>query len=111
MAFQAAEAALRAGENWVETNAAAVQNAQSLRSVLAPNPVSSWDGNPNSGTLSNFDVQLAEDPVFYVGPPTRIRVGIELPPQYRFVYPVTARGVGGVDSTVVILESNYEPLN
>jgi len=111
MAFQAAEAALRAGENWVEANAAALQGARSLRSVLAPNPVSSWDGNPNTGKLPGFDDQLAEDPVFYVGPPYRIRVGIELPPQYRFVYPVTARGVGGVDSTVVILESHYAPLN
>jgi len=111
MAFQATEAALRTGENWVEANAAALQGAQSLRSVLAPNPISSWDGNPNSGTLPGFDNQLAEDPVFHAGAPYRIRIGIQLPPQFRFVYPVTARGVGGVDSTIVILESSYEPLN
>jgi len=111
MAFQAAEAALRAGENWVENNAASLQGARSLHSVLAPNPISSWDGNPNSGKLADFDAPLAGDPVFYAGPPKSIRVGIQLPPQFRFVYPVTARSVGGVDSTVVILESNYEPFN
>ena len=105
MALQASEAALRAGEIWVNANVTAV-----LTATKVPTP-SQWDGvvlPAPDGTLLGFDAQLAADPVFHAGPPERIRVGITTPAVFRIIYPVTSRGVGGTAQAVVTLGSYYE---
>lgn len=110
MAFQSAEAGLRAGEAWV-----LVLANQQLADVSNPitdtvNPAA-WDGTAPvpTGTVAALDGQLADDPEFYVGPPSLRRIGIQLPPDFRRIYPVTARGEGGSDLSVVILQSTFEP--
>ena len=114
-AFQAAEAALRAGEVWAQNNqATALANAEFKQKLAAQ-----WDGiSPApSGSRANLypaggEIQLAGDPVFYVAPPqllwanSGVEVGVETP---RYLYPVTARGVGGTDNAVVVLRSLFEP--
>jgi len=123
LAFQAAEAALRRGEN---------QNPANVPNFLAlPNPVAlptdaeaaanpdDWNewthGNAppiaGIGVVSNFDTGLDAPPVFHMGPPEYIRVGLTLPAEYRYIYPVTARGVGSQATSVVVLQTGFEPLN
>lgn len=108
MAFQSAEAALRAGEAWL-LNLVNQQTAN-LAAPL-PNPAT-WDGNPGaipSAASVNVDDQLANDPAFHVGPPALRRVGIQLPPDFRRIYPVTAHAEGGTGAAVVVLQSTFEP--
>jgi type IV pilus assembly protein PilX len=105
MAFQAAEAALRNGETWLMT--IANQQLADVNAQLA-NPAA-WDGAGATGTAPALDAQLASDPDFYVGPPSLRRIGIQLPPDFRRIYPVTARGEGGSDVAVVVLQSTFEP--
>lgn len=107
LAFQAAEAALRSGETWlmnIVNQQAADLNAQ------IDNPAA-WAGAAPAptGSVAGLDGQLAADPEFYVGPPSLRRVGIQLPPDFRRIYPVTARGEGGSDVAVVVLQSTFEP--
>lgn len=110
MAFQSAEAALRAGETWLL--GIANQQAADLNNPITDtvNPAN-WDGvaPAPTGTVGALDAQLADDPDFYVGPPSLRRVGITLPPDFRRIYPVTARGEGGSDVSVVVLQSTFEP--
>lgn len=111
LAFQAAESALREGEAWL-LDPANTPGAQTLQAIVATEggaALSDWAGTQNTGTRPGLGDALAADPVFHVDQPVRIRVGIEMPPVYRNIYPVTARGVGGSEVTVVILQSNYEP--
>lgn len=116
LAFQAAESALRSGEAQNPVNITDLQ--------LLPNPIDVTDGaNPdewNDGTVSvvrgigvvaNFDAALDAAPVFHMGPPEYIRVGLTLPPEFRLIYPVTSRGVGGQATSVVVLQSGFEPAN
>ena len=105
MAFQASEAALRAGEIWLNANSATLLNASKISSP------GGWNGvavPPPNGTLAGFDSNLAGDPVFHAGPPERIRVGIGLPAAYRIIYPVTSRAVGGTANAVVTLGTYFE---
>ena len=101
LAFQAAEAALRVGESTRPFPAAGVALAD---------PVN-WAAGEETGTLVDFDDGLATDPLFHVGPPQYVRVGISIPPEYRLIYPVAARGEGGQAGSVVVLQSGYEPPN
>lgn len=105
MAFQSAEAALRGGEGWLML--LANQAAANANAHLA-NPAA-WDGSAPTGTILALDPQLASNPDFFVGPPSLRRVGIQLPPDFRRIYPVTARGEGGSDTAVVVLQSTFEP--
>ena len=108
MAFQSAEAALRSGEAWLMD--IANQNLANARNPLvAPfvNPAT-WDGGGADASVG-LDAQLAQDPSFIVGPPNLRRIGIQLPPDFRRIYPVTARGEGGSDVAVVVLQSTFEP--
>jgi len=114
-AFQAAEAALREGEEWLRANqATALTNADMPVAVAA-----AWDGlapAPTGTRASPYDaaseIQLASAPVYYVGPPellwsnAGIEVGLEVP---RYLYPVIARGEGGTANAVVILRTLFEP--
>jgi type IV pilus assembly protein PilX len=101
MAFQAAEAALRVGEATGPFDNARVTLADPLN----------WAAGAETGTLAAFDAGLNADPAFHVGPPQYIRVGITIPPEFRLIYPVSARGVGGQAGSVVVLQSGYEPPN
>lgn len=105
LAFQAAEAALRGGEAWVTVlGNQPVADANALLDEPA-----AWDGATATGNVPGLDAQLASDPDFHVGPPSLRRIGIQLPPDFRRVYPVTGRGEGGTDTAVVILQSTFEP--
>ncbi|HRP35733.1 MAG TPA: PilX N-terminal domain-containing pilus assembly protein [Gammaproteobacteria bacterium] len=107
LAFQASEAALRGGETWL-LNIVNQQTADLNAQMLNP---AAWDGAAPAptGSVAALDGQLASDPEFYVGPPSLRRVGIQLPPDFRRIYPVTARGEGGSDNAVVVLQSTFEP--
>jgi type IV pilus assembly protein PilX len=118
-AFQAAEAALRAGEaqNPVGINFQALPNPAALPgdAEAALNPAD-WNNGVNPpvngiGSVDNFDDSLSEPPVFHMGPPEYIRVGLTLPPEFRLIYPVTARGTGSQATSVVVIQSGFEPLN
>ena len=109
LAFQAAEAALRLGE---------VQNplvAFSPSNVALANP-GGWLGVAGGGTFfgdfPNFNLGVVDaDPAFHIGPPQYVRIGIAVPPEWRYIYPVTAVGFGGRDSSVVVVQSSFEPVN
>jgi type IV pilus assembly protein PilX len=107
LAFQAAEAALRSGEAWL-MNIVNQQTADLNPQIDNP---AAWTGAAPAptGSVAALDGQLAADPEFYVGPPSLRRVGIQLPPDFRRIYPVTARGEGGSDVAVVVLQSTFEP--
>lgn len=117
MAFQASEAMLREAENWVEGNTNTLENAQTLTFSEAeswngvnPAPTDSFN-NIASNPLSNADFTLAAEPVFHASAPSRIRVGIEVPPTFRKVYTVTTHASGGTNQAIVILQSQYEPFS
>lgn len=100
-AFQAAEAALRVGES--------AGPFPSTTSALA-DPLN-WVAADATGTVPGFDAGLNQDPIYHVGPPQYIRIGVSLPPEWRLIYPVSSRGVGGQEGSVVILQTDFEPLN
>jgi type IV pilus assembly protein PilX len=101
VAFQAAEAVLRVGER---TGPFAVGNTDIV-------DTGAWDGTAPvpSGSIAAFDDGVAADPIYHVGPPQYIRIGLEIPATFRYIYPVTARGAGGQASTVVTIQSGFEP--
>lgn len=101
VAFQAAEAALRVGE---ATGPFATSN------VALADPAN-WDGAGSDGSIVAFDEGVAAAPVYHVGPPQYVRIGLTLPPEFRYIYPVTARGVGGQASSAVLVQSAFEPTN
>jgi type IV pilus assembly protein PilX len=117
IAFQAAESALRQGEAWLQANAPSVSANPRITGLASQN----WDpangvGPAPSGVLAglyagNPVINLAADPVFYVGPPELLRINPgETPPEFREIHPVVARSVGANDNTLVILRSTFEPL-
>lgn len=123
IAFQAAEAALRDGETWLQNNSAtaAGNDAMPLRADGTHTwDVTQWDGTQAgfapSGTLtglysSDDIVSLAANPMYYVGPPQLLRSNPgEVPPRFREIFPVYARSVGGTDTAVVVLRTTFEPL-
>jgi type IV pilus assembly protein PilX len=101
VAFQAAEAALRVGE---------FAGPFDESGVDLVDPVN-WVAGEETGTLTNFDAGLTSDPVYQIGPPQYVRVGISLPAKYRFIYPVSSRGEGGQAGSIVVLRSGFEPAN
>jgi len=127
LAFQVAEAALRAGEDWLNDTAVdatcGLTNKEIAKASASLTSPATWDGTDPDATDCNAgdeaeliddtapatEIQVAENPKFYVGPPRQSRIGIELPPTYRTIYPITARAVGATGSAVIILESMYKP--
>ena len=101
VAFQAAEAALRVGEATGPFDNSGVDLVDPLN----------WAAGEETGTLANFDDGLSEDPMFHVGPPQYVRVGITLPAVNRYIYPISARGEGGQAGSIVVLQSGFEPSN
>lgn len=107
LAFQAGEAALRAGEQWLSIPAN-LTAADTHTELAAPQD---WTGAGNHGSAAGYgdDNLHDDDPVFHVSPPRLVRVGSMLPPEYRRIYEVTARGVGGSETAVVIVQSKHDP--
>lgn len=114
IAFQAAESALRDGETWLQAN----RDTAEGNTELAGTDARAWDGvtpAPSGTRTGLYDaddaISLAADPVFYVGPPRLLRSNPgETPAEFREIFPVVARGLGGTDSAIVILRSTFEPL-
>jgi type IV pilus assembly protein PilX len=101
VAFQAAEAALRVGE---------ANGPFSPGNAALADPAA-WDGSGSTGSIPSFDAGVAGPPVYQVGPPQYVRVGLTLPPEFRYIYPVTARGMGGQQTSVVVVQSAFEPMD
>ena len=81
--------------------------------------VTEWNGSQAgfapSGTVvglysSDDIVSFAANPMYYVGPPQPVRVGVELGEPPIEVFPVYARSVGGTDTAIVVLRSTFWPL-
>jgi type IV pilus assembly protein PilX len=100
LAFQAAESALRLGEASGPFDSANADLAGDL---------SNWDGTGASGAVPAFDDSVSANPQFHVGPPQVVRIGASLPPKFRYLYPTTARGVGRQATSVVVVQSIFEP--
>lgn len=110
LAFQASEAALRAGEGWLNSTAnlaAAEANVPLRCPTNCPDP-ENWDGATPAPTGSVAGIgNVAANPVYHVGPPVLIRINPgALPPKFRKRYEVTAYGVGGSATTVTIVQSS-----
>ncbi len=105
LSFQSTEAALRGGETWL------LANNPPPGAYKLDNPAA-WDGGGEMGSETGFSPPLADDPRYHVGEPQlvfdSIMVGSGSTPPREF-YPVTARGVGGADTTVTIIRSMFEP--
>ena len=109
LALQAAETALRAGEEWLdtETNAYAADKIERLS-----NPAT-WDGaDPvptgkvplDTGHLDSGD--LSQQPAFHAAMPRYALKDTKAPSQgIRILHPVTALGYGGSDTAVVVVQS------
>lgn len=115
VAFQAAEAALRAGEQWLQLN----QIAASANAVVSGVDAAAWNGasspvptGSRTGLYGTGDgITLAANPVFYVGSQQLLRTNPgENPPEFREIFPVIAHAQGGTDAAFVILRSTFDPL-
>jgi type IV pilus assembly protein PilX len=101
LAFQATEASLRAGETWLPANRAAAEAATPLTDPA------NWNGTGGT-SVAGFSPPLVSNPLYHVGPPEYVRIGIGLPPEYRYIYPVTGRGEGGTNTAVTIIQTMFE---
>ncbi|MBK1672715.1 hypothetical protein CKO35_05250 [Ectothiorhodospira shaposhnikovii] len=112
LSFQGAEAALRECEAWID-----LQTVDIVTPALAD--PAAWDGSGQTCTYSinqaPHPTLLAADPVAHVAEPRLVRVNPVDPAgsgasgiSVRSLYPVTSRSTGGVDTTVVVLQSICE---
>ena len=114
LAFQAAEAALRAGETWLNVPGALGvtrrNDAEGHTALAAP---MTWDGSnpePNAQpAILPSTTLLADDPVVHIDPPIFRRYRIQLPAECYRVYPVMAHGTGGTNTATVVLRSAFDP--
>lgn len=108
LAFQAAEAALRAGEQWLLMNASTQTMALRMDDPVA------WDGStPIPTGLLSLGLDLSADPVFHVGRARHVEpLGAPCDSTIAncgsCIYPITAYGVGGTNTAVVVLQTQYE---
>lgn len=108
LAFQAAEAGLRAGETWLDTQA----NQVTAETAAALTDPALWNGSNPHGTTTGFTPALASNPVFYVEQPTQVIYGVSaLSQSVEDFYPVTAYAEGGSATTVVILQTMVKTVN
>jgi len=100
IAFQAAEAALRAGEAWVEEQRVPPRGSGHMSGAVAAR----WDGREPSATgfVESFsavgEIRLASEPLYHIA------AGSD--PDTFFI---TARGEGTESGVVVVLRSTYRP--
>jgi type IV pilus assembly protein PilX len=114
LAFQAAEAALRAGETWLNTpgqvGVTRRNDAEGHTALAAP---ADWDGAaPQPAAQPNIlpgTTLLAAAPTVHLDPPIFRRYGIQLPAECYRVYPVTAHGTGGTNTAIVVLRTAFDP--
>lgn len=120
LAFQSAEAALRAGEVRIETlwnnGAGSIQVfctgvAGQFSSVAgcnnpAPDPhaANTWSDNTKSITHNTGSSTVNTQPRYFITYDTAHNPG---PPVIPISFTITARGTGGQDGTEVILQSHY----
>ena len=104
LAFEAAEAALREGETWLDDGNNML--AADVTAKLA-NPAE-WDGeSPASTGNAVLSGDLSENPVFHVSAPRLVRVNPADPSAgVRSIYPIISRGQGGTAAAVVVLQSH-----
>lgn len=109
-AFQATEAALRAGERAIRTNNFIERNTP--LTTIASNNWAGWTTDAVSVALNNAN--LSANPAYVVSTPVRQRVNLDNSnPIFVEIFPVTARGSGETarvanqPSTTVILRSNF----
>ncbi len=114
LAFQAAEAALREGENWLLSPAGRLTAGNLAADLLNPG---TWDGATPAPTqpaaLGFSDGGLhSANPVYHVSPPNIARsrggaldIGGSGGSPAIVSHDVTARGIGGSATTIVILQS------
>lgn len=117
LAFQTAEAALREGEDLVQTTSAAYDGNNGLYQFAAPGTTPVWEsvvwGNDSEVVVYGQSSTYIAAPPRYVieelpaiRPEGSLDPGIPLPdPNY---YRITSRAVGGTATTVVILQSIYK---
>lgn len=104
MAFQASEAALRGGEDFVRANSD--NEALFTNSLADPE---GWDGA--AGTIHVLSNMLHQNPRYFVSEPGLYRVNPgELPAEFHNIFPVNAIGWGGTDVTTVVVESRFRPV-
>jgi type IV pilus assembly protein PilX len=108
MAFENAERALRAGEQFL---AAPSSSTFSGNALLNPTPPDDWatgtGGNAVAVSLPS-DSRAAGNPEYYVGPVQCADMAMGGCPVE--IFRVTARGLGGEQSTEVVLRSNFARL-
>ncbi|EHQ53727.1 Tfp pilus assembly protein PilX [Ectothiorhodospira sp. PHS-1] len=105
LAFEAAEAALREGETWLD-NGNNMLTADVTAALVNP---AQWDGiNPSpTGTAPLGNPDLSDNPVFHVSAPRLVRVNPADPTAgVRSIYPIITRGQGGTAASVVVLQSH-----
>ncbi|HBA64857.1 MAG TPA: pilus assembly protein PilX [Methylococcaceae bacterium] len=115
LAFQAAESALRAGEN-ILTQAAlpnftnAGDNGLYAQDGAPPGAYDAWPNN-NTAEVSGAIGQVAVAPRYVIQRMANVESGASLDAgEYgqSEMYRVTARGVGGTETAVVVLQSTYK---
>ena len=109
LAFQAAEAALRVGE--AEDDEFTVGKSELVAPTVWYDALGWNSGAGADDPVTDFDASVAEDPHYHVGPPQYVRVGVMIPPEWRYLHPVTAIGFGGQIESVVVVQSSFEPIN
>ncbi|QEW08450.1 hypothetical protein F5I99_01405 [Nitrincola iocasae] len=105
MAFQAAEAALRGGEDYVRDNS---DNEALFDGEELADPAT-WDGT--GGTTHAVSDMLSENPKYFVSEPGLYRVNPgELPAEFHNIFPVNAIGWGGTNITSIVVETRFRPV-
>lgn len=115
LAFQAAESALRAGENILTqavlpdfTNAG--DNGLYAQDGAPPGPHDAWQNN-NTAEFSDAIGQVAVAPRYVIQRMPNVAGGYSLDAgeyEQSEMYRVTARGVGGTETAVVVVQSTYK---
>ena len=123
IAFQAAEAALREGENYL--TAATLPDFNGSNGLYQPAPggtpqvwavSSNWSGTasrPYQGDLDTDDVELADAPRYIIEelapvPAPGGTLSSDAPAPETGMYRITARAFGRSDTTVVMLQTTYK---
>ena len=104
VAFQASEAALRLGENWLREN----ENTVSINTARLPDPAQ-WDGKDPAprGLHDNVSDQLHTQPRYHVGEPHIIRrYDGDVESGVCDMYPVVSRAAGRSEATVVVIRTH-----
>ena len=122
LAFQSAEAALRAGEARIETlyalkmagalpgafcnGTAGLFKKDDLGCLEPPQPeeATTWTDNTKSITYNTGSTLVATQPRYFI---TYVSPYNPIPPGAPIVFTITARGTGGQNNTQVILRSYY----